>query len=654
MIRSCQGSGPTLDDARLLGLRLESAIYPVEARLRSFKAWRRSRARFFPSTTRSSPARGRPAPIGKGSGPKVSIIPSSERSGVVPHPVESSFGVFIPLQSVGPPMARATPAIISAAALAAICVAVLFVWVAPLAISTTLPRSSADLGTPLPGIPAASPTQVSPNPFSNGMAATVTIGQANLVSGGSGGGPTGLSRPTTGAAFDSAGDLWIVDTDNNRVVEYVPPFSTGMSASLVIGQTGLTGSHSNTTSSGLWEPAGVTFDHTGDLWIADSTNNRVLEFTPPFHDGMSASLVLGQSSFVTRNPGTSAANLTHPTGLAFNDTGTLFVADSVNNRVVAFDPPFSQNMAAAVVLGQSTFSGTLPATTATNLSDPTDVAAGPNGQIWVADSQNDRVVGYLAPLSDGMAASLVLGEPNLVTRSPSLPNGLAYPTGLGFDPLDNLWVADSGDSRVLEYTHPFGSSATPAAVEGQSTLTGYAGGTTAVNVSGPTIPMFDSMGDLWVVDSGNNRVLEYVPMSYRVTVSETGLPAGTTWTFTFSGAVQSAVAPASITYSKWNGTYVYVAGSVAGYSATPSSGLQLVNGAPVALAITYSGGTTSGGGSSGGWGSWWWLILVVIAIIVLVVVYLQRRRRRSNALLPPPAGADSVRAPSPPTGQQCS
>ncbi len=484
------------------------------------------------------------------------------------------------------------------------------------------------------------------NPYSNGMSAALAVGQADLVSGSAGGGARNLSEPLTAVTFDSTGDLWLADMDNNRVLEYLPPFSTGMAASLVIGQTSLSGSLSNTTASGLWEPAGIAFDRAGDLWVADSTNNRVLEYTPPFSTGMSASLVLGQSNFVSRSFGTSASAFTHPTGILFNGSGALFVADSVNNRVLAFDPPFSNGMSASLVLGQGTFATSGAGTTATNLSDPTDIAIDSAGGVWVADRQNDRVVGFAAPLSNGMAASAVLGEPNLVTRSPSAPYGLVNPTGLAFDAAGDLWVADSGNNRVVEYLGPISTTESPSAVEGQTGFAGTAGGTTAVNLSGPTMPAVDPSGDLWVEDTGNNRVVEYVPTSFAVTASESGLIGGTTWSVTFNGVLKTAVAPANISFTVWNGSYPYSAGTVSGYTASPTSGTEPVNGAATGFTITYSASSTSSGGTTLGGSSWWWIILILVVVVLLILLYVQRRRRKRAAPPAPPLSAGAP--PNPP------
>jgi DNA-binding beta-propeller fold protein YncE len=89
---------------------------------------------------------------------------------------------------------------------------------------------------------------------------------------------SGLCNPD-GVAFDSHGDLWVGDFDNNRVLEFTPPFSNGERASVVIGQPNFTASTPAETRTGLDSPTYVAIDSHGNLWVADASNNRVLEFT---------------------------------------------------------------------------------------------------------------------------------------------------------------------------------------------------------------------------------------------------------------------------------------------------------------------------------------------------------------------------------------
>ena len=147
----------------------------------------------------------------------------------------------------------------------------------------------------------------------------------------------GLSAPNS-VAFDSSGNLWVVD--GSRVLEYAHPFSTHQAASMVIGQNTFTNSSATTSSSTVANPNGIAFDPSGDLWIGDKGNNRVLEFTTPISTGEAASLVLGQPNFTSSatTPETepSATGLYSPSALAFDSSGDLWVADFGDGRVLQY------------------------------------------------------------------------------------------------------------------------------------------------------------------------------------------------------------------------------------------------------------------------------------------------------------------------------
>jgi secreted PhoX family phosphatase len=149
-----------------------------------------------------------------------------------------------------------------------------------------------------------------------------------------------------------------------------------MAASLVIGQADLVSSGAATTATGLGFPTGVTFDSAGNLWVGDTGNNRVLQFKPAFANGMTAGLVLGQASFTTNAAATTQSGLSGPFGIAFDSSGNLGVADSGNNRTLGFQPPFSNNQNASLVLGQANFTTATGATTATGEAAPVAVSAG--------------------------------------------------------------------------------------------------------------------------------------------------------------------------------------------------------------------------------------------------------------------------------------
>src|SRR3989442_1828581 len=90
------------------------------------------------------------------------------------------------------------------------------------------------------------------------------------------------------------------------------------------------------SQTGLANPESLTCDSNGNLWVADTGNNRVLEFQPPFSNGMAAASVIGQASFTTNTPSLSQTGLNVPVSIAFAPGGRLWISANANTRVLAF------------------------------------------------------------------------------------------------------------------------------------------------------------------------------------------------------------------------------------------------------------------------------------------------------------------------------
>jgi sugar lactone lactonase YvrE len=341
-------------------------------------------------------------------------------------------------------------------------------------------------------------------PMENDPNATTVIGQPNFNTSEGSTTLNGLAGPL-GICFDASGNLWVADALNNRVLEYNPPFVSGMAASLVLGQSNFTANHARAGQNGLSSPSAVSCSESDSIWIADTGNNRVLKFDPPFTDGMNSSLVIGQSDFSSHSASVSPSGFDSPTFLAVDSMGNLWVADFGNNRVMQFRFPFSSSMNASLVIGQTAFSNNETVASPYQLNGPDAVAIESDGSLWISDGGRNAVLAFNPPFA---RISTVLGQGQTSVQCSEI--SLTGPHGLVFDHSGNLWVADFFNDRVLEFAPPFSNHMKASLVIGQANPDSCqpnkvgAGG-----LNGPADVAFDSRGNLWVVDYHNNRLLEF-------------------------------------------------------------------------------------------------------------------------------------------------
>ena len=367
-------------------------------------------------------------------------------------------------------------------------------------------------------------------PFTTDLVADRVFGQsgnflANLCNQGVTPSAVTLCTPA-GVAVDSAGDLYVSDQTNHRVLRFTAPL-TDSTADAVVGQLGMTGNLANLVDErGLSTPSRVAIDRSvtpNRIYVADTDNHRVLGWNnaAAFANGAPADKLLGQpnpTSTGCNTGGVGPGALCFPRGLAVDGAGNLYVADTNNNRVLVFDTPFTSDALADQVWGQPGFTSTVCNTGgpgAGTLCNPWGVALDAAGNLYVGDTNNNRVLRFDGARTGDASADLVLGQPDPLTITCNTGGlsgqSLCSPRGIAFDASGNTYVADHGNSRVLVYL------ASPAdtladRVFGQTGMTvGTCNtpGVTNASLCNPGSVAVDSAGNVWVGDEGNSRVLGY-------------------------------------------------------------------------------------------------------------------------------------------------
>jgi uncharacterized protein (TIGR03437 family) len=314
-----------------------------------------------------------------------------------------------------------------------------------------------------------------------------------------------LSSPA-GLAMDGAGTLYIADEVNHRIRQVIA--STQIINTVAgNGTAGYSGDGAVGTSAELNSPLGVIVDSSGNFYIADSINQVIRKVTPSDQ----ISTVAGNNALGAGFSGdTSAplnAQLNNPSAVALDSAGNLYIADTANNRVrkVSFSANTITTYAGS---GGTTFSGDgLPAVDA-SLNAPRGLAFDAAGNLYIADSGNHaiRMVSATTHTMSTVAGTGTLGYNG--DNIPATSAQLNYPLGVTLDSAGNMYIADSQNFRIRKVVN---GVMTTIGGTGQP---GYGGDglySTQSLFTFPASVLVDSTGKVYVGDSGNNVVRLLTP-----------------------------------------------------------------------------------------------------------------------------------------------
>ncbi|HET8814502.1 MAG TPA: SMP-30/gluconolactonase/LRE family protein [Solirubrobacterales bacterium] len=286
-----------------------------------------------------------------------------------------------------------------------------------------------------------------------------TAASGNVCKAGVAGSGNGQLSAPRGIAATSGGNLWVADTGNNRIQKFG---STGNFLNVVTGEGSSAGK--------MKEPSSIAMGPDGSIWVADSGSNRIEQWT----SALALQRVFG-------GEGTTDGQFQQLGAIDVDAQGNVWAADITSNNVQGFNE-------VGTFIGKFGVAGNGPGQF--NFSSPIGVAADSKGNIWVTDANNNRIQKWQRPAAPSYTSSF---------GSSGSGNGqFAHPAGIAVDAEGNIFVVDQNNKRVEkfndagQYVSSFGSPGTGNGQFGR-----------------PTDLAIDANGNLWVTDAGNHRIQQF-------------------------------------------------------------------------------------------------------------------------------------------------
>ena len=462
-----------------------------------------------------------------------------------------------------------------------------------------------------------------------------------------------------GVAVDGSGNVYVADTANNMIRKITPGGAVSTLAS-VAGESGT--ADGSGSAARFFNPSSVGVDRTGNVYVADASNDTIRKITP----GGAVTTLAGTvgSSGVKDGTGT-AAQFSHPAGVAVDSADNVYISDRWNNTLrkitpgaavttIAGDPgslgsvdglsqynfPFGVAVDGTGTIywanrRNSTIRKITPGGTATTLAGtfdvtgsadgtgasaqfhfPRGVAVDPTGNVYVADTYNHTI----RKITPAGVVTTLAGKAGVYGSTDGTGSDARFslPTGVAADNAGNVFVTDSGN-QAIRMIAPNGMVTT---VGGKAGVIGSSDGIgLAARFYDPASVAVDSTGNLYIADSGNHAirkgqlkgppVITTQPLNQTVaagnnvqfSVTASAVPAPTyQWYFNgsaFSGATTNTLSFASAR-SADAGDYTVVVTNELG-SVTSAKATLTISSAPVVTPAPISAPASGGGGSIEGW-----------------------------------------------------
>jgi uncharacterized protein (TIGR03437 family) len=343
-------------------------------------------------------------------------------------------------------------------------------------------------------------------------------GNGTVGYGGDGGLATsaGLIEPFS-ISVDSKGNVFIAEPESGRIRELTIS-NNNMITAVGTGVLGFTGDGGSALKAEIHLAQGVAVDTSGNIYIADTFNNRIRMVS----SSGTISTIAGSGAVSYSGDGGAAtsAQLFVPQATAVDSNGNLYIADTANNVIRQVNSKGVITTIAGTGAAGSTGDG--GAATAATFNSPQGIAVDSSGNIYVSDTANARVRKISGGTISTFAGNGTVGFSG--DGASATAATLNTPVGLAVDKSGNVYIADAGDNVIRKVS---GGNISTVAGNGSQGYSGDGGGATAARLNGPQGVAVDAAGNIYIADTLNSVIREVNTKSVIVTIGGIGSPGYT-------------------------------------------------------------------------------------------------------------------------------
>jgi len=339
----------------------------------------------------------------------------------------------------------------------------------------------------------------------SGLAQNYTINTfagngAIVFAGDAGPAPSAAINNPTAVALDAAGNVYIADCFNQRIRKVG---TDGIITTIAgTGNKGDSGEKGEAAKATFNNPCGIALDSSGNMYVADSHNHNMRKIVNGTIDRLAGASFPG---YIGDVDGDTTTALSQPLSVVVDASGVAFVVDFANNRIRKI-PSVGKTILVAGT-GAADFSGDGADAKKAALNAPNAIALDSAGNIYIADTANHRIrkVG-----TDGIITTIAgNGNPGFSGDGASaLQASLWYPKGVAVDSAGNVYIADTFNQRIRKVSNGIIST---IAGTGEIGFSGDGGRATLAKFKWPSGVTVGAAGSLYIVDAQNNRIRKMTP-----------------------------------------------------------------------------------------------------------------------------------------------